>query len=145
MENFISQFLYLHGKKLIRLKSLTIEAYEREILPSCIDFLKHHSIECLALTCIPNQVLLEAIRSSPVLYKCRLYFCRSTASINECLKINSNIEILYIKFKDNSNQSIINLLLSHVPKLKRLEIEDNQVQYYLDTFLDKSFSSFFKI
>ncbi|CAF0793270.1 unnamed protein product [Rotaria sordida] len=71
---YIFQFLNLHGKELIRLKSLTIEIYEREICPSCIDFLKYHSIEYLSLKCIPNQVLIEAILSSPKLCKCRLYF-----------------------------------------------------------------------
>ncbi|CAF3616694.1 unnamed protein product [Rotaria sordida] len=56
------------NKELIRLKSLTIEIYEREIWPSCIDFLKYHSIEYLSLRCIPNQVLIEAILSSSILY-----------------------------------------------------------------------------
>ncbi|CAF1038062.1 unnamed protein product [Rotaria sordida] len=135
--------LFNSKEQLIRLKSLTIEIYEREIWSSCIDFLKYHPIEYLSLRCIPNQVLIEAILSSPKLCKCRLYFWRSISNITECLNINSNIEILYVKFKDNSNQLIMNILLSHIPKLKRLEIENDHVNYYLDSFF--TFSKLRKI
>ena len=92
------------------------------------------------MACIPNQTLLEAILSSPVLSKCRLYFWRSTTGINDSLNINSSsIEILYIKLKDDSNYLITNYLLFHMKKLKRLEIVGDHVHQYLNPNLNKSF------
>lgn len=135
---YISQFVHWHGDQLHRLKSLTIEVHKQELWPSCIEFFKTHSIEYLSLACIPNQILLEGILSSPTLCKCRLYFWRSVTSINEHLNVQSNIEILYIKLKDDSNQLITNYLLSHMPKLKRLEIVGDHVHHYLNPNSNKS-------
>jgi hypothetical protein len=136
---YISQFLHWHGDKFLRLKSLTIEVRKQELWSSCIEFIKSYPIEYLSLACIPNQILLEAIITSPVLCKCRLYFWRSTISIKDNLDINSCIEILYIKLKDDSNYLITNFLLSHMNKLKRLEIVGDHVHQYLNPNINKSF------
>jgi hypothetical protein len=136
---YISEFLHWHGNNFLRLKSLTIEVHKQELSPNCIEFIKSYPIEYLSLACIPNQTLLEAILSSPVLSKCRLYFWRSTTGINGCLNINSSIEILYIKLKDDSNYLITNYLLFHMKNLKRLEIVGDHVHQYLNPNLNKSF------
>ena len=134
----LSQFLSWHGSKLVRLRSLTIEVHAREILSDCIEFLKCHSIVYLSLACIPNESLVEGILYSPRLSKCRLYFWRSTNNINLSLNINSDMKILQIRLKDNSNPSLINSLLSRLPKLKTLQIVGDHVQQDLSIFLEKS-------
>ena len=139
---YLSQFLHWHGEQFHRLKSLTIEVHKQELWPNCIEFVKSHSIEYLSLACIPNEILLEGILSSPGLYQCRLYFWQSTNSINTYCDINSNIEILYIRLKDDSNPSITNFLLSHMPKLKRLEMVGDHVQHYLNPDVCQSSFSF---
>jgi hypothetical protein len=142
---YISQFFYWHGKELLRLKSLTIEVKERELWPYCTEFFKTHRIEYLSLACMPNQTLLEGILSSPVLRKCRLYLWRSITSIDHTLNIHSNIEILYLKIKDNSNHEFVHLLLSHMPKLKRLEIIGDHVHCYFNPFRTQSSFIFSKL
>ncbi len=58
---------------------------------------------------------------------CRLEFSRPITTIN-CYSNNIiNIEILDIKLQDDSHDSIINLLLSHMPKLQRLEFNNSDI------------------
>lgn len=135
---FISQFLHFHINKFHRLKSLTIEIHKQELWLNSIEFIKSYPIEYLSLACIPNQILLEAILSSPILSKCRLYFWESRITLNDYININNSIEILYIKLKDNSNASIPNFLLSNIKNLKRLEIVGDHVHQYLNSNVNQS-------
>lgn len=142
---YLSQFLHWHGDQFLRLKSLTIEVHRQELWPNCIEFFKSHPIEYLSLACIPNEILLEGILSSPVLYQCRLYFWRTTSSFHSNLDLTSNIEILYIRLKDDCNPSLTNYLLSHMPKLKRLEMVGDHVQHYFNPDLCRTSSQLEKV
>lgn len=136
---YISQFLYFHINHFHRLKSLTIEIHKQELSLNCIEFIKYNSIEYLSLACIPNEKLLEAILCSPILFKCRLYFWGKEINLNDYFNQNKTIEILYIKLKENSNNLIVNFLLSNLINLKRLEIIGDYIHQYLNTNLNKTF------
>ncbi|CAF0976060.1 unnamed protein product [Rotaria sp. Silwood1] len=117
------QFLQSHSKKLIQLKSLIIQVSIQNIPSICSALEQFHSLHSISLTCIPSQKLLEIILLVPTLRICRLRFWRPISIINYQSGTNSNVEILYIQLLDDPNHSISYLLLSHMPKLKRLEIE----------------------
>ncbi|CAF1475559.1 unnamed protein product [Rotaria sordida] len=121
--NDLFQFLQSYSKKLIQLKSLIIQASIQNILSNCNILEQLHSLHNISLTCMPFQKLLETILIIPTLRICRLKFWRPISIINYHSGTNSNIEILYIKLLDDPNHSIFYLLLSHMPKLKYLEIE----------------------
>jgi hypothetical protein len=124
--DYFPEFFQNHGTKFTRLESLLIKANTKEIPSICLALQQLNTLRYLSLSCIPNQNLLENILASRSLRKCRLDFWRVTTPINHYLGIDSGIEILYIKLKDDTNHSILNLLLSHMPKLKKLEIvEEN--------------------
>jgi hypothetical protein len=78
------------------------------------------------MECIPNQILLETVLAAPGLRFCYLAFRRTTARINYHSGPNSNIETLSIRFLNESDISIVYLLLSHVPKIKKFEIPETQ-------------------
>ncbi|CAF0793231.1 unnamed protein product [Rotaria sordida] len=120
--DFFPQFLRWHVKKLIQLHSLSIMIYPRDIPYICIALRKFHCLEYLSIKCIPNQMLLEAILAVPTLRICHLLLRKVVVDINYRLGTNSNIKKLFIVFFHNVNHSIINLLLSHMPKLNQLEI-----------------------
>jgi hypothetical protein len=126
--DFFPEFFQTHGGKLIRLRSLFIKANIREIPSIGLALQQLNTLEYLSLSCIPNQNLLENILTSSSLRQCRLHFWRITNPIHDYLKTNSDIEILYIRLNDDVNHSILNLLLSHMPKLKKLKIiEENLI------------------
>jgi len=124
--DYFPEFFQNHGPKLLRLESLLIKANPKEIPSICLALQQLDTLRYLCLSCIPNQNLIENILTSHSLRKCRLHFWRLTTPINNDLNRNSDIEILYIKLNDDINHSIINLVLSHLPKLKKLKIiEEN--------------------
>jgi hypothetical protein len=124
--DYFPEFFQNHGTKLTRLESLLIKANTQEIPSICLALQQLDTLRYLSLSCVPNQNLIENILASRSLRQCRLHFWRLTTSINNHLNTNSDIEILYIKLNDDTNHSIINLILSHVPKLKKLKIvEEN--------------------
>lgn len=135
----IPEFLRWHCSELIQLKSLKVKIRGREIPSICIALQQFNSLYYLSIECVPNQILLEAILSVPSIRVCRLDFLRALTPIN-CYSNNiSNIEILDIKLRDDSNNSIINLLLSHMPKLKRLEINIPEINFNnQNSFFNKS-------
>ncbi|CAM4778357.1 unnamed protein product [Rotaria magnacalcarata] len=122
----LTQFLQSYSTKLVQLKSLVIQVCLRNIPSICSALEQLPSLEYISLTCIPTQTLLETILTTPTLRTCRLKFWRPIATINyHSCTTNSNVEILSVKMLDDPNHSIIYLLLSHMPKLKHLEIEKN--------------------
>ncbi|CAF3936924.1 unnamed protein product [Rotaria sp. Silwood1] len=96
--------------------------YPRDIPYICIALKEFHRLEYISIKCIPNQTLLETILALPTLRICQLLFRKVVVDINYRLGTNSNMKQLFIAFYHNVNHSIINLLLSHTPELKRLEI-----------------------
>ncbi|CAF1464129.1 unnamed protein product [Rotaria sordida] len=122
----IPEFLRWHCTKLIQLKSLKVKLRRREIPTICIALQQLKSLSHLFIECIPNQMLLETILSLPVLRVCQLVFLRAITSINCYSNQMSKIEKFYIKLQDDSHNSIINLLLSRMPKLKKLEINNSE-------------------
>jgi len=125
----IPEFLRWHCSQLIQLKSLILKLRGREIPVICSVLQQLNSLHYLSIECVPNQILLETILSVPTLRVCRLDFLRALTPINGHSNNISNIEILDIKFQDDSKNSILNLLLSHMPKLKRLEIKIPRIYY----------------
>ena len=119
----LPQFLQYHSKELIRLKSLISRPLKPEYSSICNAIEKIDSLQYVSLTCIPNQKLLEAILLAPNLRICRLKFHRPTSFIDYNFWANSNVEILRIKILEQSSHAILYLLLSHMPKLKHLEID----------------------
>jgi hypothetical protein len=127
--DYFPEFFQNYGTKLTRLQSLLIKANTQEIPSICLALQQLDTLRYLSLSCIPNEPLLESILTSRSLRKCRLHFWRVTTPINDHLITDSNIEILYIKLNNDINHSIMNLFLSHLPKLKKLEIiEENLVK-----------------
>ncbi|CAF3078725.1 unnamed protein product [Rotaria socialis] len=122
----LTQFLQSYSTKLIQLKSLIIQVCLENIPSICSALEQLPSLEYISLTCIPTQKLLETILTTSTLRTCRFKFWRPIATINyHSCTANSNVEILSVKMLDDPNHSIIYLLLSHMPKLKHLEIEKN--------------------
>ncbi|CAF3420302.1 unnamed protein product, partial [Rotaria sp. Silwood2] len=126
----IPEFLRWHCTKLIQLKSLKVKLRRREIPAICIALKQLNSLSHLSIECIPNQILIKTILSAHVLRVCRLEFLRAIAPINCDSNQISQIEILYIKLQDDSHNSMINLLLNRMSKLKRLEI--SSCESYID-------------
>lgn len=118
----IPEFLRWHCSQLIQLKSLKIKIRGREIPVVCNAIQQFNSLHYLSIECVPNQLLLETILCIPRLRICQLNFLRPITSINSYSNNISNIEILCIKLQDDTNNSIVNLLLNHMPNLKKLEI-----------------------
>jgi hypothetical protein len=123
----IPEFLRWHCSQLIQLKFLKIKLRGREIPTVCIALPQLHSLQYLSIKCLPNQLLLETILSVPALLVCQLDFLRPITPINSDSNSISNVEILNIKLQDNSHGSIMNLLLSHMPRLKRLEMNNYDI------------------
>ncbi|CAF1437945.1 unnamed protein product [Rotaria sordida] len=123
----IPEFLRWHCTKLIQLKSLTMKLRGREIAYVCSALQQLKSLHYLSIECLPNQILLDSILAVPTLHICQLEFLRPITPINCYSKNISNIEVLDIKLQDDSYGSIINLLLSHMPKLKRLEYNNYDI------------------
>ncbi|CAF4082549.1 unnamed protein product [Adineta steineri] len=123
----IPEFLRWHCTKLSQLKSLTIKIRGREIRSICYALEQLNSLVYLSIECVPDQILLDAILATSTVRFCRLDFLRPVTPINTYSKNLSNIEILNIKLQDDSYGSIMNLLLSHMPKLKRLEMNNNDI------------------
>jgi hypothetical protein len=120
----IPEFLRWHCTKLIQLKSLTMKLRGREI-PIVCDALKQlNSLHYLSIKCVPNQILLDGILAAPAVHVCRLEFSRPITPIIVYSNNISNIEVLDIKLQDDSHGSIINCLLSHMPKLKKLKYDN---------------------
>ncbi|CAF1224348.1 unnamed protein product [Rotaria sp. Silwood1] len=125
----IPEFLRWHCTKLIQLKSLKVKLRRREIPTICIALKQLKSLSRLSIECIPNQMLIETILSIPVLRVCRLEFLRAITPINCYSNQISQTEKLYIKLQGDSHNSIINLLLNRMPKLKRLEINSSEIYF----------------
>lgn len=120
----IPQFLHTNADKLIRLRSLNIKIRLRQETLTCkaLEVLK--SLEYLSIECAITQPIIEAILSMTSLRVCKLIYQYVSTSINYTSNRQSNIEVLFIK--DYYNQhSITNILLAHMPKLKRLEISES--------------------
>ena len=136
------EFFQVHGGKLIRLRSLFIKANTREIPSIGLALQQLNKLEYLSLSCIPNQNLLENILTSPSLRQCRLHFWRVINPIHDYLNANSDIETLYIQLNDNANHSILNFLLSHMPKLKKLRVfEENLINDNSHPLFNQNLSS----
>ena len=123
----LPEFLRWHSTKLIQLKSLTIKLRGREIPHVCNVLQQLNSLHYLSVQCLPNQILLDGILAVSSVRICRLEFSRPITPIHIYSNNISNIEILDIKLEDDSHGSIINLLLSHMPKLQRLEINNSDI------------------
>jgi hypothetical protein len=123
----IPEFLRWHCTKLVQLKSLSIKLRGREI-PTICNVLQHlNSLHYLSIQCVPNQILLDGILAASSVRVCRLDFSRPVTPINNYSNNISSIEILDIKLEDDSYGSIIHLLLSHMPKLKRLKMNNYDI------------------
>lgn len=124
----IPEFLRWHYSHLIQLKSLEVKLRGREISALCTALPRLNALDHLVIECVPSQILLEAILSAPALHTCQLHFLRPVTPI-KCYSTNSmsSLEILQIKLQDDSHGSIMNFLLSHMPKLKRLEMNNYDI------------------
>ncbi len=120
----IPEFLRWHCWQLSQLKSLKVKLRGREIpvIRNALEQLP--SLHYLSIECVPTQGLLEGILSVPTLRVCQLEFSRPLTPINTASNKISHVEILNIKLQDDSHSSIMNLLLSHMPRLKRLEMNN---------------------
>lgn len=120
--DYFPQFLRWHAKKLIRLQSLFIRIYQRNIPYICVAFKELYLLRNLSMKCIPNQILLEAILDLPNLRICQLLLREIIVNVDYSSDKQSNIEQLSIVFYYNINHSVINLFLIRLSKLKRLKI-----------------------
>ena len=124
----IPEFLRWHCYQLVQLKSLKVKLRGREISALCTALPQLTALDSLSIECVPNQMLLEAILSAPVLRICQLNFLRPVTPIKYYSTNNlSSLEILQIKLQDDSNSSIMNFLLNHMPRLKRLEMNNYDI------------------
>ncbi|CAF3913505.1 unnamed protein product [Adineta steineri] len=126
----IPEFLRWHCTKLNQLKFLKMKLRGREIPTICNILPQVHSLHHISIECVPNQILLKTILCVDTIRICQLNFLPAVTSIMYELSQMSNIENLYIKYRDDSNNSILNFLLNHMPKLKKLEI--NSPESYFD-------------
>lgn len=124
----IPEFLRWHCSDLIQLKFLKVKLRGREIPAMYTALPQLTALDYLSIECVPNQMLLEAILSAPVLRICQLNFLRPVTPIKYDSTNNlSSLEILQIKLQDDSHGSIMNFLLNHMPKLKRLEMNNYDI------------------
>ncbi|UJR14380.1 hypothetical protein I4U23_001376 [Adineta vaga] len=125
----IPEFLRWHCTKLIQLKFLKVKLRGREIPAICYVLPQLPSLEYLSIDCVPNQMLLDAVLSTSSIRICHVNFLRVLTSINSKSKIMSNIERFSITLRDDEQNSLMNLLLSHMPKLQRLEIHSPEIYF----------------
>lgn len=124
----IPEFLRWHCSELVQLKSVKVKLRGREISAICTALPQLNALTHLSIECVPNQALLEAILSAPVLRTCQLNFLRPVTPIEYSSTCDiSPLEILQIKLQDDSHGSIMNFLLDHMPKLKRLEMNNYDI------------------
>jgi len=138
--NYFLEFLRWHGKKLIRLQSLSFKTYPRDTLSIpyiCQSLKEFDHLEYLSLTCIPHQILFESILSIPTLRICQLILKDSTITINHSLHVNSPIKQLFMVFLGYVNYSLVNFLLNHTPKLKRFEFSGSSFSFDQISIFDK--------
>jgi hypothetical protein len=126
-KSHIPEFLRWNCTKLLQLKSLTIKLHGREISSISNVLQQLNSLHYLSIQCVPNQILLDGILAAPAVRVCRLEFLRPVTPINNYSNNMSSIEILVIKLQDDSYGFIVQLLLSHMPKLKRLEMNNYDI------------------
>lgn len=117
---YISKFLRLNVDKLFRLQSLSITLPERDIQTISIVLQELNSLRYLYIKCKPNQNLIEAILALSNLLLCKLDLYPSNSTITYTSNKISNIEKLYINFHRRSDHTMTRLLISNMPKLKRL-------------------------
>jgi hypothetical protein len=129
---YFLEFLRWHADKLNQLQSLSIKTQPRDrlFIPYICQSLKElNRLECLSLTCAPYKILFDTILTLPTLRICQLILRESTLPIDPLLHVNSPIKQLLIVFLDRINYSLVNLLLNHTPKLKRLELSGSSFSF----------------
>ena len=123
----IPEFLRWHCTELFQLKSLTVKLRGREIPHVCNALQQLHCLHHLSIQCVPNQILLDGILALPTVRICRLEFSSPISPIHLYSDNISGIETFDMKLKDDSHGSITHLLLSHMPRLKRLELDNQDI------------------
>ncbi|CAF0740940.1 unnamed protein product [Adineta ricciae] len=87
------------------------------------------SLEHLAINCVPNQLLINAILSTPSIRVCHVDFLQALTELDPETQAISNIERFSITLRNDKHNSLINLFLNHMPKLQRLEIHSPEVYF----------------
>ena len=123
----LPEFLRWHCAKLVQLKSLTIKVRGREIPHLCSALQQLPTLTFLTVEGVPNQTLLDGILAAPTLRACRFQFSSPITPITSDSDYISHVETLDITLQDDSNGSITTLLLSHMPKLQRIQINNTDV------------------
>jgi hypothetical protein len=142
---YFLEFLRWHADKLIRLQSLSINTQIRGIssIPYICQSLKElNRLEYLSLACGPYKIIFDTILALPTLRMCQLILKESPLSIDDLhlFHVNSPIKQLFIVFLNKSDYSLVNLLLSHTPKLKRLELSGSSFSFTpVSLFAESSF------
>lgn len=118
---YIPQFLHTNASRLIRLRSLNIKIRLCHEHLTFIALEKLNSLEYLSMECIMTQTVIENILALSSLRICKLVYRNVATTINYASDKQSNIEVLSVK-DYYGHHSIINIFLTHMPKLKKLEI-----------------------
>ena len=125
----IPEFLRWHCTKLTHLKSLKVKLRSRETSAICSAFQHLASLELLAINCVPNQLLINAILSTPSIRVCHVDFLQALTELDPETEAMSNIERFSITLRNDKHNSLIYLFLNHMPKLQRLEIHSPEVYF----------------
>lgn len=143
---YVPECLRLFADEFIQLKSLTITIALCQTNLICQIVEKLPSLEYLSVRSAITPKLFQTMLSINTLHVCRIQIMEHikimVSSMNIDSNINSNIEIFYISYSDPSYHPLTNLLLSHMPKLKYLEISEPSCYSYLaDKLFDEPVSS----
>ena len=123
----IPEFLRWHSTKLLHLKSLQLKTRGREIPHLSVALQQLQSLTHLSIECVPNQMILDGILAMPSLRICQCEFSRPLTPITNASEHISPVKFLDLQRQDDSHGSIIHLLLSHMPRLKRLSVINNDI------------------
>lgn len=123
----LPEFLRWHAADLLQLKSLTLKLRGREIPPICDVLPQLNTLRVIAIDCVPNQDLLDAILAIPNVRTGRLTFSRPVRPIHTDSIRVSSMEVLDIQLEDTSRGLVLKLLLSHMPRLRQLRMKSTDI------------------
>ena len=120
---YFPQYLKKNATQFTRLRSLVIIKTHPSQISRFIEILRTlNALEYLSIKAEIIQPMSAAIFDIPFLRMCELESCSSLESINFSFNRQSTIEVLKLIGIRLVDESVTNRLLSHMPKLKRLEI-----------------------
>jgi hypothetical protein len=120
---YLPQFLHKNISNFIRLQSLKIEIYPRQISLICKILPELHSLKNLSIKSDKIQaVLIETVFILPSLHLCELISSSAMSNIECILNGQSNIKILYLTNISIVIQSITNSFFDYLPNLRKCDI-----------------------